>query len=39
MYTKLKEAFYLAFMKAIKETGDDYKKLSWLNKNKLSKVR
>ena len=33
-YVKLKKAFYEAFMKAIKSTGNDYKKISWLNKNK-----
>ena len=33
-YEKLYQAVYDAFLKAFEATGDQYKKLSWFNKNK-----
>lgn len=33
-YNRIYQEFYLAFKKAIEKTGDDYKKLSWFNRNK-----
>jgi hypothetical protein len=33
-YNRIYEAAFAAFKKAIEETGDAYKKMSWFGKNK-----
>lgn len=33
-YETLQEVVYQAFLKAIQETGDDYKQMSWFPRNK-----
>lgn len=37
-YSEIYKAFYDASMKAIAETGDAYKQLSWFGKNKPQKT-
>lgn len=33
-YDKLQKSLYIAFLKAAKDTGNSYKKISWFTRNK-----